>query len=192
MSDGDDLIAALTPVSEALRRLGVRHYVGGSVASTFHGAIRSTMDVDLVCDLGSDDVAAFVEFFGEEFYVSPAAVRDAVQRKSCFNLIHMPTSYKVDVFVSRGRPFDLMAMERATPQLLGMGAATMIPIATAEDSIVAKLEWFRLTNETSERQWDDVSKLVALLGDRLDVEHMQQMAISIGVGDLLDNLLAGR
>ena len=192
MSDGDDLMAALTPVAEALRRLGVRHYVGGSVASTFHGAMRSTMDVDLVCDLGPDDVAAFVEFFGEEFYVSPDAVRDAVQRKSCFNLIHMPTSYKVDVFVSRGRPFDLMAMERATPQLLGMGAATMIPIATAEDSIVAKLEWFRLTNETSERQWDDVSKLVALLGDRLDVEHMQQMAISIGVGDLLDKLLAGR
>lgn len=50
-----------------------------------------------------------------------------------------------------------MAMERATPQPLGMGAATMIPVATAQDSIVAKLEWFRLTNETSERQWDDVA-----------------------------------
>lgn len=192
MSDGDDLIAALTPVAEALRRLGVRHYVGGSVASTFHGAIRSTMDVDLICDLGPADVAAFVESFGEEFYISPVAVHDAVQRKSCFNLIHMPTSYKVDVFVSRGRPFDLMAMERATPQPLGTGATTMIPIATAEDSIVAKLEWFRLTNETSERQWDDVSKLVALIGDRLDIEHMQQMAVSIGVGDLLDKLLAGQ
>ncbi len=192
MSDGDDLIAALIPVAEVLRRLGVRHYIGGSVASTFHGAIRSTMDVDLVCDLGPADVAAFVESFGDEFYVSPAAVRDAVQRKSCFNLIHMPTSYKVDVFVSRGRPFDQMAMERATPQPLGMGESTMIPIATAEDSIVAKLEWFRLTKETSERQWDDVSKLVALIGDGLDVEHMRQMAISIGVGDLLDTLLAGQ
>lgn len=96
------------------------------------------------------------------------------------------------MFVSRGRPFDLLAMERATPQPLGMGAATMIPVATAEDSIVAKLEWVRLTNETSERQWDDVSKLVALRGDRLDVRHIQQMALSIGVGDLLDNLIAGR
>ncbi len=85
-----------------------------------------------------------------------------------------------------------MAMERATPQPLGMGNATMILVATAEDSIVAKLEWFRLTNETSERQWDDVSKLVALIGDRLDIEHMQQMAVSIGGGDLLDKLLAGQ
>ena len=57
---------------------------------------------------------------------------------------------------------------------------------------MAKLEWFRLTSETSERQWDDVSKLVALHGDRLDVRHMQQMALSIGVGDLLDKLIAGQ
>lgn len=51
MSEADDLIAALLPVTEVFRSLGVRHYVGGSVASSFHGAIRSTMDVDLVCDL---------------------------------------------------------------------------------------------------------------------------------------------
>ncbi len=192
MSEGDDLLAALAPVAQAFRRLGVRYYVGGSVASAFHGAIRSTMDVDLICDLSEADVAAFLGSFGAEFYMSPAAVRDAVQRKSCFNLIHMPTAYKVDVFVSRGRPFDLLAMDRATAQPLGVNAALTVPIATAEDSVVAKLEWFRLTNETSERQWDDVSKLVALLGDALDVQHMQRMAASIGVGDLLDKLLAGR
>ncbi len=192
MSDGDDLLAALAPVADAFRRLGVRYYVGGSVASAFHGAIRSTMDVDLICDLGEAHVAAFVEAFGDEFYVSPVAVRDAVRRKSCFNLIHMPTSYKVDVFVSRGRPFDLLAMDRATSQPIGIGAAMTVPIATAEDSIVAKLEWFRLTNETSERQWDDVSKMVALLGKSLDIEHMRHMAGSIGVGDLLERLLAGR
>ena len=48
MSDVDDLVAALEPVAAALGRLGVGFYVGGSVASTYHGAIRSTMDVDLV------------------------------------------------------------------------------------------------------------------------------------------------
>jgi hypothetical protein len=83
-------------------------------------------------------------------------------------------------------------MDRATSQPIGIGAAMTVPIATAEDSIVAKLEWFRLTNETSERQWDDVSKMVALLGKSLDIEHMRHMAGSIGVGDLLERLLAGR
>ena len=66
MSDVDDLVAALEPVAAALGRLGVGFYVGGSVASTYHGAIRSTMDVDLVCELRPEQVAAFVAAFGPE------------------------------------------------------------------------------------------------------------------------------
>ena len=100
MSDVDDLVAALEPVAAALGRLGVGFYVGGSVASTYHGAIRSTMDVDLVCELRPEQVAAFVAAFGPECYVSEPAVRDAVERRSCFNVIHLPTAFKVDVFVS--------------------------------------------------------------------------------------------
>ena len=189
MSEVDDLVAALTPVAAAFDRLGVRHYIGGSVASTMHGAIRSTMDVDVVCDLRADQVDAFLAAFGGDFYVSEAAVRQAVERRCCFNLIHLPTVYKVDVFVSRGRPFDVAAMERAVPLPLAAGQNTTVPVATAEDSIVAKLEWFRLGDESSERQWHDVSRLVALHGDALDVAHMRRMAESVGVADLLDRLL---
>jgi hypothetical protein len=189
VSDVDDLVAALEPVATALGRLGVGFYVGGSVASTYHGAIRSTMDVDLVCELRPEQVAAFVAAFGPECYVSEPAVRDAVERRSCFNVIHLPTAFKVDVFVSRGRPFDVAAMSRAAPQPLGGDRPLAVPIATAEDSIIAKLEWYRLGDEASERHWDDVSRLVALLGDSLDVEHMRRMAGSLGVGDLLERLL---
>lgn len=124
MSDADDLVAALTPVVAALTRIGVRHYIGGSVASTMHGAIRSTMDVDLVCDLRADQVDTFLAAFGPEFYVSGSAVRQAVEKRSCFNLIHLPTAYKVDVFVSRGRPFDEAAMKRAVPLPLTVGQKT--------------------------------------------------------------------
>ena len=191
MSDTDDLIAALAPVASAFQQLGVSFYIGGSVASTYHGAIRSTMDVDLVCDLRADQVGAFMASFGPECYVSESAVRDAVERRSCFNVIHLPTAFKVDVFVSRGRPFDLAAMQRAAPQQLGGHDSPTVPIATAEDSIIAKLEWYRLGDESSQRQWDDVTRLVALLGDTLDVEHLQRMAASVGVADLLERLLAG-
>ena len=80
-------------------------------------------------------------------------------------------------------------MSRAAPQPLGGDRPLTVPIATAEDSIVAKLEWYRLGDEASQRQWDDVSRLVALLGDSLDVAHMQRMAASLGVADLLERLL---
>lgn len=189
MSEADDILAALAPVVAAFDGLGVRHYIGGSVASTMHGAIRSTMDVDVICDLRADQVEAFLVAFGADVYVSQAAVRQAVEKRSCFNVIHLPTAYKVDVFVSRGRPFDVAAMERAIPLPLAAGRETTVPVATPEDSIVAKLEWFRLGDETSERQWQDVSRLVALHGDVLDLAYMRRMAESVAVADLLDRIL---
>jgi len=85
VSDYDDLVAALSPVSAALTRLGIRHYVGGSVASSFHGAARSTMDVDLVADMTDSAVSEFLKCFDQDFYLSEAAIRDAIRRKSCFN-----------------------------------------------------------------------------------------------------------
>lgn len=124
----DDLIAALRPVVDALRKLGVRHYVGGSVASSFHGAARSTMDVDLVCELAEADVVEFTAFLGTSFYASKAAIREAIRRQSWFNLIHLPTSFKVDLFISRGRPFDLDAMERAATQQLGENVPVEVPV----------------------------------------------------------------
>jgi hypothetical protein len=185
----DDLVAALAPVVSAFRDLRIRFYIGGSVASSFHGAARSTMDVDLVCEMAEDQIPHFVSRFDATFYLSEAAIRDAVRRKSCFNLIHLPTSFKVDVFVSRDRPFDRDAMRRATAERLGGVTSIEVPIATAEDSIVSKLEWYRKTNETSERQWDDVSRLIALLGDTVDITYLRSAAESVGVADLLTRLL---
>lgn len=192
MDELQELVDSLSPVVGALRRLEIRHYVGGSVASSFHGAARSTMDVDLVCELAEGDVSQFIELIGKDFYASEAAIRDAVERKTCFNLIHLPTSFKVDIFVSRGRPFDLESMQRATLQRLGETRFVELPIATAEDSIISKLEWYRLTNETSERQWDDVSRLVDLLGEEADRDYLYRSALAVGVKDLLDRLLEGR
>ena len=191
MMDTDDLVTALAPVVATFYRLGVRYFVGGSVASSFHGAIRSTMDVDVVSELPVTLAEAFATSFSTDYYLSEEAIRHAIQRKSCFNLIHLPTAYKVDVFVSRGRLFDERAMDRAVVHTIGSGQGVAVPIATAEDSIVSKLEWFRLTDETSERQWDDVRRLVELLGDTLDADYMREMADSIGVRDLVETLLSG-
>jgi hypothetical protein len=189
LNESDDLIDALAPVVAAFQTLQIRHYVGGSVASSFHGAARSTMDVDLVCEMTKDQIPQFLEQFDRNYYVSETAVREAVEGMSCFNLIHLPTSYKVDVFISRGRAFDRQSMARATLETLGESRSVTVPIATVEDSIISKLEWYRKTNETSERQWDDVSRLMRLLGSTIDRSYLREAAGSVGVEDLLDRLL---
>ena len=189
LPDPDDLVLALGPVVRLLQALGVRFYIGGSVASSYHGAVRSTMDVDLVCELKEADVPSLLRALGEDYYASEPAIRDAIRRRSCFNLVHLPTSFKVDAFVSRQRPFDLQTISRAQTGLLGLGETLAVPIATAEDVVIIKLEWYRLGNESSERQWDDVSRLLACLGDTADLAYLQQAAVSVGVEDLLQRLL---
>ena len=74
-------------------------------------------------------------------------------------------------------------------QSLGDTSQVEVPIATAEDSIISKLEWYRLSNATSQRQWDDVSRLIRLLGDAADIEYLKHAAESVGVSHLLSELL---
>lgn len=188
MDDNDELLAALEPVSKTLRNLQIPFHIGGSVASSFHGASRSTMDVDLIADLKAEIVVDFVRSVQQEYYVSEAAMLDAIKRKSCFNLIHLATSFKVDVFVPKSRPFDKSAMNRAGMGKISLSSDLAVPIASPEDTILSKLEWYRLGDEVSERQWDDVIRLVQVLGTKLDRDYLGAYADALGVGDLINRL----
>ena len=184
-----DVAEALRPVANAFVQLGVEFYVGGSVASSFHGAMRSTMDIDLVAKLDVASVGQLVSKLGTEYYTNEVAIRDAVHRKSSFNLIHLVTSFKVDVFAFRGRPFDVSAFARARHGQIGADPNFSSPIASAEDTILAKLEWYRLGNETSERQWQDVTNVLKLLGTAAEIDYLRNYAMGVGVRDLVERLL---
>jgi hypothetical protein len=84
-----DLVAALLPVIEALDSLGVRYYVGGSVASSIHGVPRASIDADLVAELGAEHVAPLAARLSAAFYLDEGRMRDAVERRLSFNVIHL-------------------------------------------------------------------------------------------------------
>lgn len=189
MNNSPGLFEALEPVATVFRTLEVDFYIGGSVASSYHGASRSTMDVDVVADLNLDKVDRFVDQLGDDYYASKPAIIDAISRKSCFNLIHLQTSFKVDVFVLKNRPFDVSSMSRAQPGKVDLESGVEFPIASAEDTILSKLEWYRLGNETSERQWDDVVRVMKILGNKADLDYLKRNAADLNVSDLLQRLL---
>jgi hypothetical protein len=184
-----ELEAALGPVLRALRELGVRHYVGGSIASSAHGIARASVDADVIAELGSEHVEPLARALAGAYYVPEQRMRDAALRRASFNLIHLETMLKVDVFVSKGRPFDARAMERAKPGP-SVGAAGPVPIASAEDTVLAKLEWFQRGGETSERQWGDVLGVLRASGSELDRTYLREFARQLGVADLLERALA--
>lgn len=149
----NDVVEALAPVVEALEELGVRYRVGGSVASSALGVPRLTLDVDVACELALVHVTRFVARVGGRYYVDADMVSDAIRRRASFNLVHLATMLKVDVFIRKERPFDAESFNRVTRKPLEVGqGARSFDLTTAEDIILHKLEWYRLGSEISERQ----------------------------------------
>jgi hypothetical protein len=184
-----DLLRALLPVVEALDALGVRHYVGGSVASSLHGLPRASVDVDLVADLQPEHVRPLFERLTLTHYVSEERVRDAVRRRRSFNLIHLDTMLKVDVFVQKGRPFDLEALARAREAEPPAGGGRSFRVASAEDVALSKLAWYREGGEVSERQWTDVVGVLRAGTSTLEETYLRKWAAVLSVGDLLDRAM---
>ncbi len=188
MSD-PELLAALGPVLRVLGDLGVRHFVGGSIASSAHGVARASVDGDVVAELLPAHVARFVSALQDIYYVPEERIREAVAHKACFNLIHLETMLKVDVFVSRDRPFDRRAFERSRPATIGTSGGATLPVSSAEDVVLAKLEWYRKGGEVSERQWTDVIGVLQVTGSALDLHYLRHGGVELGVGDLLQRAL---
>ena len=62
-------------------------------------------------------------------------------------------------------------------------------ITTAEDTVLAKLEWYWLGGQASDRQWRDALGVLKVQGQRLDLAYMRHMAAGLGVQDLLERAL---
>lgn len=176
-------------VVAALNKLQIPYFVGGSLATAVHGVARATMDVDLVADVRAEHAGPLVRALGADFYADAEMMRAAVCAHSSFNVIHKPTMFKVDVFIPKGRPFDQSQFERRIPQNLTEDATEQIYIASPEDNILAKLQWYRLGGEVSDRQWRDVLNVIRIQDKRLDRTYLRQWAGELGVTDLLDEAL---
>jgi len=181
-----ELLLALEPVIDAFEALGVRYYVTGSIASSAHGVARASVDADVVAELLPEHGPRLVAALQDAYYVPEARLRDAITRRASFNVIHLETMLKVDVFVAKGRAFDTRALERSRPERLATDSERRARLATAEDTVLAKLEWYRRGGEVSERQWADVLGILRVADASLDQAYLRQGAAELGVLDLLE------
>lgn len=179
-----NVTAALQPVVEALERLGIAYHVGGSVASSVHGSPRATNDVDLVVDLRLEHVGPLCASLGADYYAPAELLREAVVHASTANLIHLATGYKVDFFVCRRDEYGRGSLRRFLDRPLGPGQRSF-HIATAEDIVLRKLEWYRDGGEVSDRPWSDVLGVLRARGPQLDRSYLDRWAQHLGITPLL-------
>jgi hypothetical protein len=169
----------LRTIVAALEAAGIPHMVVGSFASTAHGEPRTTRDLDLVIDPSLDQLNELVGAFDpEHFYVDPYVARDALRRRSMFNIIEISTGWKLDLMIRKARAFSIEEMQRRMiTKILGMD----VPTATAEDTIIAKLEWAKLG--ASDRQLEDVAGILRVRGAELDLDYIERWVAELELAE---------
>jgi len=176
-------------VTEVFEKLGVPYLIGGSLASTLYGMVRTTQDSDIVAEMRREHLKPFVSALQDEFYVDDEMIADAIEHKSSFNIIHRETMFKVDVFIPRPRPFLQSQLARAQRQVFSFESEVSAKFASPEDTILSKLEWYRMGGEVSERQWRDILGVLKTRADELDLEYLRKWAKELKVDDLLERAM---
>ena len=182
-------IAVTLIVIDVLEQLNIPYVIGGSLASTQHGTTRATFDSDLVVRMTKSHVPSLVSKLQDAFYADELMALNAIKNKSSFNLIHLETMFKVDLFIAKDDEFDRAQIERRVARAVAEDSDREIYVLSAEDIVLAKLRWYRLGGEQSERQWRDVEGVVSVQGERLNFDYLHKMAAILKVEDLLVKLL---
>jgi hypothetical protein len=191
--DGSAVTSPVDPIAVALavvrvfNTLGIAHTIGGSIASSFAGEPRSTVDIDVVAAIGESQVPAFVAALSRDFYVDDASIRRAIRERASANLIHYATQLKVDIFVAGGTPLDDQQLMRRQEVTLGPGRT--LHVHPPEDILLQKLLWFQRGGEKSDRQWRDILGIIRVQGLHLDRDYLAINAPKLGVADLLARAL---
>ena len=163
----------------ALDEAGIPHMLTGSFASSLHGLTRATQDIDLVIAPTEDQLRDLVaKLPSGDYYVDLEVALDALRRRSQFNVVDLDTGWKVDLIVRRDRPFSVQEFERRQEVVF---AGVRLAVATAEDVIVAKLEWAMLGS--SQRQIEDVAGILQLRGDEIDLAYVEGWVEQLGLLD---------
>jgi len=175
-------------LAEVFERLNIRYLIGGSLASSIHGIPRATQDVDLVAEIVPSQVEPFVEALQATFYIDADMIKDALRRESAFNIIHLETMFKVDIFPLKKNAEAQEEMERRESYTLPDQTKGLY-VASAEDMVLEKLRWYRLGNQISDRQWQDVQGILKVKQEQLDLHYMNKKAHGMGLEELLNRAL---
>jgi hypothetical protein len=195
-----DPLALALRVGAMLDAQAIPYVIVGSVAAVVHGEYRMTRDIDVVLNLAPADVRGLVDALREDFTFLPADITDALLRlpearadwtqRASFCTYDKATGFQIDVYLSSGRPFEVAQFQRALVVDIPGESGGTLRVASAEDTVLAKLEWYKLA--PSDRQWRDVQAILRVQDDAIDLAYVRQWADVLGLVELLEWALKGQ
>lgn len=181
----EDPIWLVHQLATILDFLNIPYYVSGSVASSLQGEVRFTEDLDMAIEIELDQVQFLIDALSQDFYISETAVYEAIEGvTNSFNVIHLQTTEKADIFISRKTDFDLNKISRR--QLyISDDPAQAFYVCSPEDTILQKLIRFQMADFQSQKQWRDILGVLKLQREILDLSYLSLWSQNLGVKESL-------
>ena len=206
-------------VTGVLEKLCIRYLIGGSLASTLYGMIRTTQDSDIITEMRQEHVQPFVKALQADFFIDEQMIASSIQHHSSFtascinirtgfaqeqavnidsgsaiyavlcNIIHRESAFKVDVFIPSPSLFLQSQLARAQRTTFAFEPEASAKFASPEDTVLSKLEWYRLGGELSDRQWRDILGVLKTRAGELDLEYLRLWAKELHLTGLLDRAI---
>lgn len=171
---------------DVFEALGIDYMIGGALAAMYYGEPRLTRDIDLVAEVRADHVAGLLERFPEgDFYVSEEAIREAIDRRGQFNIVHPASGLKIDVILPKRTEYDLVQFARRErhEMLEGRDAS----FARPEDVILYKMLYFR--EGGSERHVRDIVGILEVSGAQIQMSYVEEWAARLGLAEIWEAIL---
>jgi len=168
-------------IVRCFEKLKIPYLITGAMASIAYGEPRFTNDIDIVADLNLGQANELRSFFPEdEFYMDADTVRNAVESRHQFNIIHPSSGLKVDVIISKKDDFDRSRFMRI--KRLNVSEKESANFAAPEDVIIKKLEYFK--KGASEKHLRDIASMLKISSDVIDRTYISSWAKKLGLKEI--------
>lgn len=183
---------ALERLLDVFDRLQIGYMIAGSGASSVYGFPRFTRDIDIVARFRPEAIDLLAAELQSDFYIDAGQIRSALESGRSFNIIHFQSSFKFDVFPTGSDRYQQEQFGRRRIESYAWfgGKRTEFAVASPEDVILGKLNWYKLGGAVSEQQWNDVLGVLAVQSDALDYSYLRLWAAYLEIQDLLEKALS--
>jgi hypothetical protein len=179
----------LRQLTDALDDLNIVYAIGGSVASSVYGKVRFTQDADVTVTSFTDKAERLYNVLKENFYISKNAMYQAISNRSSFNVIHLKSAFKIDIFVQKDDDFHRQLFLRRKKVRLDESIEHLFDIVSAEDIILLKLQWYQSAGCISERQWSDILGVLTVQSRALDMKYLKSCSEKLGLSDIFNRAI---
>jgi hypothetical protein len=186
--DSTTLVRTLTPLANAFEAFGIPYHLTGSLALSVYVKTQVVQGIEVVADIKFRHVQSLVVQLEKIYDITEIAIREAIEHRGSFTLIHHDTMQKIDVFLPTYRAYSQVKQNKAQRHPLQQGSRSF-RVASPEDMVLMLLEQYKAGGQPIRRLWDTTLEILRAQGKQLDLAYLRVWATALDVTPLLEHAL---